>query len=166
MTAQPTRKPARRTPPRPEDFVAKAQRVTNERDVDSVLDVFAPTATWTTVIDGLVITARGHDEIRARWRLMCRFMAARGLLVEKRLVTADDEVIVNEWTGSLAGRTSARGIETWRFDEHGRVTDQHLYGFLNTGPDTGVLPSMRMLAAYPVTALTFARLRLTRGGTR
>jgi hypothetical protein len=163
MTAQATRTPKRHTPERPEDFVADAQRITNERDVDAVLDVFAPTAIWTTVMDGLVITARGHDEIRARWGLMCRFMEARGLLVEKTLVTADDRTIVNEWTGSLGGRTEARGIEVWRFDERGRVEEQHLYGFLNTGPDTGVLPSLRMLAAYPLTATTFARLRVTAG---
>lgn len=162
MTAQP-RASKRRAPDRPEDFVADAQRITNERDVDAVLDVFAPTATWTTVMDGLVITARGHAEIHARWGLMCRFMQARGLLVEKELVTSDDRTIVNEWTGSLAGRTEARGIEVWRFDDLGRVEEQHLYGFLNTGADTAVLPSLRMLASYPLTALTFGRLRLTSG---
>jgi len=80
--------------------------------------------------------------------------------VEKQLVTHDDRTIVNEWTGSLGGRTSARGIEVWRFDDRGLVEDQHLYGFLNTGADTAALPGLRMLAAYPVTALTFARLRL------
>lgn len=161
MTAQPTGTTKRHAPERPEDFVAEAQRITNERDVDSVLEVFAPRASWTTVTDGLVITAHGHDEIRARWRLMCRFMDARGLFVEKQLVSSDDRTIVNEWTGSLAGRTAARGIELWRFDDRGLVDEQRLYGFLNTGPDSDLLPSLRMLAAYPITALTFARLKLT-----
>jgi pimeloyl-ACP methyl ester carboxylesterase len=31
----------------------------------------------TTTIDGMVISARGIDEIADRWRLMCRFMTAR-----------------------------------------------------------------------------------------
>jgi hypothetical protein len=124
MTAQPTRAPKKHAPDDPAAFVAEAQRITNERDVDAVLDVYSADATWTTVMDGLVITAHGHDEIHTRWGVMCRFMAARRLVVDKQLVTADERTIVNEWTGSLAGKTTARGIEVWRFDEHGRVEDQ------------------------------------------
>jgi SnoaL-like protein len=154
---------SRRAPADPQHFVADAERMTNERDVESIDTVFSPIATWTSVIDGLVITANGRDEIRDRWAVMCRFMAARRMVVNKRLVTSDAETIVNEWTGSLGGRTSARGIEVWHFDDHGRVDSQRLYGFLNTGPDTSALQSLRMLAGYPVTASTFALMRLTSG---
>jgi nuclear transport factor 2 (NTF2) superfamily protein len=161
MSSKAVQQPVPRPPISPEDFVAEAQRMTNERDVDAARSVFAPTAEWRTTIDGMVISARGVDEIVARWRVICRFMAARNLLVTKTLVTADDDTIVNEWTGGLGGRTTAHGIEVWKFDEAGLVTSQRLYGFLNTGSDTSAVQSMRMLLAYPLTAATFARIRLT-----
>lgn len=162
MTTERTHR-SRRTPPTAAiDFVAEAERMTNERDVEGVRTVYAPDATWVSTIDGIVMTAHGIEEIVTRWGLMCRFMQARRMYVHKQLVTSDDRTIVNEWTGSLRDRTAARGIEVWRFDDDGRVHDQHLYGFLNTGPDTGTLPGLRMLASYPLTALTFGRLRLTR----
>jgi nuclear transport factor 2 (NTF2) superfamily protein len=163
MTTQRTRTPRKAAPSSPEDFVAEAERMTNERDVQGVRGVYAPDATWISTVDGLVMRADGIEEIVARWGLMCRFMQARRMYVHKQLVASDDRTIVNEWTGSLGDRTAARGIEVWRFDDHGRVEDQHLYGFLNTGSDTDALPSLRMLAAYPLTALTFGRLRLTSG---
>jgi hypothetical protein len=159
MKTRPLAVPHHRPPARPEEFVAEAERMTNERDVDGIRTVFAPTATWSSTIDGMVVSARGIDEIHARWDLMCRFMQARALSVHKTLVTSDDDTIVNEWTGSLGGRTAARGIEVWTFDRDGLVSDQRLYGFLNTRSDRNVLQSLRMLAAYPLTAVTFARLR-------
>jgi len=161
MNTRPLAVPRQRPPARPEEFVAEAERMTNERDVDGIRKVFAPTASWTSTIDGMVVSARGIDEIHARWDLMCRFMEARGLTVQKTLVTSDDDTIVNEWTGSLGGRTAARGIEVWAFDPNGLVSDQRLYGFLNTRSDRSALMSLRMLVAYPRTALTFARLRAT-----
>ena len=66
------------------------------------------------------------------------------------------------WTGSLGGTTDARGIEVWEFDDAGLVSSHRLYGFLNTGPATGVRPSLRMLASYPLSALSFAKARLHR----
>jgi SnoaL-like protein len=163
MTNRPTKTATQLPVDRPEEFVAEAERMTNERDVQGIRTTFAPSATWTSTIDGMVMAARGIDEIEARWALMCRFMEARGLLVSKQLVTADAHTVVNEWTGSLAGKTAARGIEVWEFDEDGLVVSQRLYGFLNTGSDRGAVQSLRMLLSYPLTATTFARLRLTGG---
>lgn len=140
-------------------FVADAERQTNERDVDGVRKTFAPTATWTVTIDGLLINANGIEEIASGWAVVCRFMELRRMRVTKSLVTADDDTIVNEWTGSLAGRTAARGIEVWHFDENGFVDSNRLYGFLNTRPDTSLLGSLRMLSSYPVTAVAFARAK-------
>lgn len=140
-------------------FVAEAERITNERDVVAIDAVFAPTATQTVVVDGLVITARNRDEIRAGWSAMCAFMRARGLTVSKRLVSVDDQTIVNEWRGNGA-RANARGIECWRFGAGGLVVEQRLYGFLNAGPDTSPRQQLRLLLAYPITAVTFAMARL------
>jgi len=142
-----------------DDFVAEAERMTNDRDIAVIRDIFAPGAAWTTIIDGVVISAHGIDEIHQRWRVMCRFMQEREMFVRKRLVAANENTIVNNWTGRLAGSAAARGIEVWQFGPDGLVIDQHLYGFLNTGPDTAIKPNIRLLLSHPVNALTFARVR-------
>lgn len=141
-------------------FVAEAERMTNERDVDGIRTVFAPDGRQTATIDGLVIMARGIDEIHQRWAVMCRFMTTRQMIVAKTLVTADEHTIVNEWTGTMAGRECARGIEVWQLNDAGRVFDQRLYGFLDARPDTSPVQNLRMLVAHPQTAAAFARARL------
>lgn len=140
-------------------FVAEAERMTNERDVDGIRAVFAPDGRWSVALDGLVIEATGVDEIHRSWGAMCRFMAARRMYVAKTLVLADERTVVNEWTGEVAGRSRARGIEVWTLDEHRRVVDQRLYGFLDARPAASAVQNLRMLAAHPLTALAFARTR-------
>jgi hypothetical protein len=151
-----------------DDFVADAERMTNDRDLSAIPGFFAPGGVWTTIIDGIVISANGIDEISQRWRVMCWFMQKREMFVRKRLVAANDNTIVNNWTGRLGGSASAvaRGIEVWQFGPDGLVIEQHLYGFLNAGPDTAIKPNIRLLLSHPVNALTFARVRwLDRGRT-
>ncbi|MDX2971314.1 nuclear transport factor 2 family protein [Kribbella solani] len=140
-------------------FVAEAQRMTNERDADGIRQVFAPDARWDATLDGLIIHADGIDEICRGWATMCRFMAKRGLYVEKTLVAVDGSTIVNEWRGVIAGRAGARGIEVWQRNDLGLVTDQHLYGFLDARPDSSLVQNLRMLVAHPRTALAFAASR-------
>jgi hypothetical protein len=140
-------------------FVAEAERMTNERDVDSVRTVFASTAHQTATIDGLLVEADGIEEIHRAWDTMCAFMERRQMYVEKTLVTADDATIVNEWVGTIAGKRAARGIEVWKLDQAGLVVDQRLYGFLDARPDSSPVQNLRMLVAHPLTAVAFARAR-------
>ncbi|EFV14960.1 nuclear transport factor 2 family protein [Segniliparus rugosus] len=152
-------------PPRlssdPRGFVAEAERMTNARDIAAIRPIFGPEATWTSVIDGIVMTAAGHDEILRKWEVMCRFMDLREMFVRKTLVASGADVVVNEWTGVVAGRPNARGVEVWHFDASGRVDRQQLYGYLNTGPETGVARNARMFATSPITAAAFAFARLS-----
>lgn len=157
---------AGRAPADAAGFVADAERITNTYDVDAVRDVFAADAVMTSTIDGMVIRAEGIEEIRERWRQVCDFGRRRQLQVRKQVVVADDTTIVNQWEGSLSGRTDAHGIEVWRFDADGRVAEQRLYGYLNAAPDSSVVQNLRMLAAYPLTALTFARAKFGKGSGR
>ncbi|NYJ02949.1 ketosteroid isomerase-like protein [Nocardioides thalensis] len=140
-------------------FVAEAERMTNQRDVDGIRDVFAEDGHQVAVLDGILIESRGIDEIHSAWRTMCAFMERRAMFVEKSLVAADRTTIVNEWTGTVAGRRSARGIEVWRRGEDGRVVDQRLYGFLDPRPESSPVAGLRMLASHPLTALALARAR-------
>lgn len=138
-------------------FVKEAERMTNERDVDGIRDVFAPDGRWTATIDGMLMEAEGIDEIHHGWGVMCAFMERRRMTVTKTPVTSDDRTVVNEWVGTVAGRATARGIEVWERDADGRVVDQRLYGFLDARPDTDLVQRARMLAAHPLTAVAFAR---------
>ena len=141
-------------------FVAEAERMTNERDVDGIRDVFAADAHQTATLDGLLIDADGIDEIVRGWAVMCAFMEKRRMYVEKSLVTADETTIVNEWVGTVAGKKSARGIEVWKLDAAGMVVDQRLYGFLDARPESSPVQNVRMLLAHPRTAVAFARVRM------
>lgn len=143
-------------------FVAEAERMTNERDVDGVRDVFAPDGHQTATLDGLLIEANGVDEVHRAWGTMCAFMEKRRMFVTKTLVAADETTIVNEWVGTIAGKPSARGIEVWELDDAGLVVDQRLYGFLDARPESSPVQNLRMLVAHPLTAVAFARVRSIR----
>lgn len=143
-------------------FVAEAERMTNERDVDGIRNVFATDAHWTATLDGLVVEADGLDAIEQSWAVMCRFMQRRAMFVEKTLALADAGTIVNEWVGTVGGRAGARGIEVWVRDQSGLVVDQRLYGFLDARPETSPIANLRMLVAHPLTAAAFTRARVTR----
>jgi hypothetical protein len=143
-------------------FVAEAERMTNERDVDGIREVFATDAHWTTTLDGTVLESHGIDAIHRDWGLLCAVMERRQMFVAKTLVLADERTIVNVWVGTVAGRDSARGIEVWVRDADGRVVDQRLYGFSDARPDTSVVQNLRMLVAHPRTAVAFARAKAGR----
>lgn len=140
-------------------FVAEAERMTNERDVDGIRQVFAPDARQTATLDGLLIEANGIDEIHRGWGTMCAFMEKRQMYVTKSLVTADETTIVNEWVGTVGGKQSARGIEVWKLDDAGLVVDQRLYGFLDARPESSPVQNVRMLLAHPLTAVAYARAK-------
>lgn len=143
-------------------FVAEAQRMTNQRDVDGIRRVFATNGHQIATLDGLLIEADGIDQIHRAWRTMCAFMEKRRMFVDKSLVAADETTIVNEWVGSVAGKQSARGIEVWKLDAAGLVVEQRLYGFLDPRAELSPVQNLRMLVAHPLTAIAFARVR---GGT-
>ena len=140
-------------------FVAEAERMTNQRDVDGVRGVFSEDAHQLATLDGLLLEARGLDEIHRAWARMCAFMEARRMFVTKTLVTADSTTIVNEWVGEVSGRANARGIEVWKLNEAGLVVDQRLYGFLDARPESSPVQNLRMLVAHPLTAVGYARAR-------
>lgn len=140
-------------------FVAEAERMTNERDVDGIRAIVGDDVHQLAIFDGMVIEARGRDEIHQAWGRMCAFMDARRMFVSKSVVTADENTIVNEWTGEVAGRPGVRGIEVWKFDAAGLVSEHRLYGFLDPRPETSVVQSLRMLLAHPGTALGYAKAR-------
>jgi hypothetical protein len=148
---------AGRLPADPARFVRDAERMTNEGDVESTVSIYAEDATLESITDGAHERHHGVAAIRRAWRVYTAALTSRRFRIGKTLIVAADGVIVNEWQGTIAGTTKTRGIERWTFDADGRVIDHVMYTFLAVRPSTSAVQRLRMLLAYPRTAVAFAR---------
>ena len=166
VTAPPAAPPASASlPPDPARFVADAERATNERDVDGAVSVYADGAVLETLTNGVSERHSGLDAIRAAWGVYFAVLADAELVLRKRLLAVGDGIVVNEWLGELRGHRAARGVESWRFDASGRVTEHQLYNYLDVRPSTSPAARVRLLVAHPRLALSFLRNQ-RRGGRR
>ena len=150
-------------PTDPAEFVAAAERGINQRDLDATAGVYAEDALVEAITDGAVERFVGADEIRAGWEGYLKAMDQRGFSLRKQLRAVEGDTIVNEWTGTLGGRTKSIGIEHWTFDDDGKVRMHRMYSFLNIKPSTSGLQRMRLVLNYPLTAMAF--LRATRASS-
>lgn len=146
-----------RVPADPAAFVAEAERITNERDVDAAITVYAEDAVVDLITDGVHERYVGRQHVTEGWRAMMSAMGRRNLLVRKSVLAVGAGVVVNSWTGSLDGSDDARGLDVWHFDTAGRVREHQLYTFLSVRPSTHPLARLRFALTSPVTALTFFR---------
>jgi nuclear transport factor 2 (NTF2) superfamily protein len=144
-------------PDDPAAFVAAAERGINERDLEGTAGVYAPGARLVSITDGAREEHVGHAAVHTAWRGYLGAMGDRDFRLSKRLISADGDTIVNEWTGTLGGRTEAEGLEYWRFDDQGKVREHRMLSFMNVKPSTHPLQRLRMAMAYPMTALAFLR---------
>ena len=144
-------------PDDPAGFVAAAERGINQRNLKATCAVYAERARLEAVTDGARELHVGSDEIRRAWSGYLGAMDARGFRLRKRMLAAENDTLVNEWSGTLGGRTDAQGVEHWRFDGDGKVYDHRMLTFMNVKPSTSPLQRLRLLAAYPLTAVTFLR---------
>lgn len=144
-------------PDDPAGFIAAAERGINQRDVDATARVYADDALLEAITDGAVERFVGAEEIRAGWEGYLSAMDKRGFSLRKQLRAVEGDTIVNEWTGTLGGRTKSIGIEHWTFDGEGKVRLHRMYSFLNIKPSTSTRQRLRLALNYPLTALTFLR---------
>ena len=144
-------------PEDPGEFIAAAERGINQRDLDATAGVYSDDALLEAITDGAVERFTGAEEIRAGWQGYLEAMDKRGFSLRKQLRAVEGETIVNEWTGTLGGRTKAIGIEHWTFDEDGKVCLHRMYSFLNIKPSTSALQRARLALNYPLTAMAFLR---------
>jgi hypothetical protein len=149
-------------PDDPQAFIAAAERGINERDLDGTAAVYSADAFMQTFTDGAEESFRGAGEVRGAWQSYLQAMDARDFRLAKTIVSVTDDVICNEWTGTLGGRNESRGIEYWIFDGKGAVREHRLYTFLDVRPSTSPVQRARMGIAYPRTALSFLRAQRKR----
>jgi hypothetical protein len=152
-----TDRPAPRRPTDAHAFLAEAERLTNAHDAIGAAAIYAADAVLELVTDGAREDHRGAAAIRRAWQVTLGAGARRGFRVRKTLVAADDDVIVNRWEGTIGRSDRVRGMESWRFDDSGRVVEHHAWTFLDVRPATGLVARLRLAATAPRTAVAFLR---------
>ena len=152
-----------RAPEDPVAFVAEAQRMTNERDVDAVMTVYGPDPVLELVTEGAVERHAGAPEIRSAWSMLLGVFERRGVLVEKTVIAIDDGVIVNGWKSVGAG-PAMRGLEVWAFDDGARVVRHLAHTFIDVKPAASWHAQARVLLSAPRLALALGSAR--RGAER
>ena len=144
-------------PEDPAAFIAEAERAINERDPAAAASVYAEHGLLESVTDGAQDLHHGAADIRAAWDGYIAAMAARDFKLHKTLTAASGDTIVNEWEGTIGGRTDSRGVEYWRFDGNGRVYEHRMYSHLDVKPLDSPLGRLRMALAQPAAALALLR---------
>jgi ketosteroid isomerase-like protein len=146
-----------RLPDDPAAFVAAAERATNEYDLNGAAAVYAQDAVMHSVTDGAEETHSGAVAIRSAWDGYFAGMRATGFQLEKTLVSADGDTIVNSYDSSFRDGRKGRGIETWHFDDEAKVREHHMYSFFEVRPSSSLVQQLRLLISYPRIALAFLR---------
>jgi hypothetical protein len=149
----------------PELWIMNNQRITNERDIDGWLALYAPDAAIDYITNGAHDRVEGIDAIERSARALGTVFLKYGLRVEKNFVCATDSIIVNTWTGGFEGRSSQFGVEIWTLRGH-LVARQEQYMFLEVQSSRSLKAQLRLLlAGEPRVMLSLAR-EAARAGVR
>jgi hypothetical protein len=150
----------------PADFVALAQQVTNAYDTQRALELYANDATVEVIADGAREIVSGRTAIEEALERFTGPLSASGYSVKKTLLSADGNIIVNEWTGRFPGSDRSAGVEVWRFNTEGKVCEHRLFAFFDVRPVTSPIAGARVALGRPRLALRLLRARLKRAPAR
>jgi hypothetical protein len=125
-------------PQDPVGFVAHAEQATNAADVDWAMRIYAPSIRLEMFGDGLHETHEGNETVRRAVTTLYDWLQAIDGRVQKTLVAASGDVLVNQWQASLfGGRHTSYGAELWYFDDTGHVVRNLLYQSLDPKSSRG-----------------------------
>lgn len=153
----------------PSEFVAVAEQATNSYDLAAALDLYADDATVEVIADGAREVVTGAEQIEQSLTAFTTPLQQSGYAVEKTLLCAGPGLIVNEWRGRFGdGSDRSLGVETWRFDESGKVREHRLLAFFDVRPATSPISGIRLALGRPRLAVRLlkARLRADRGSSK
>jgi hypothetical protein len=143
----------------PEDpvaFVARAEKATNDADVDWAMNLYGPSIRLETYGDGLLQVHEGTDAVRKAVTTLYGWLRAIDGHIQKTFVAASGDALVNQWNGSLfGGRHVGYGAEFWYFDDTGHVVRNVLYQSLDPRPLSHPLTGVRGLLSHPRPALSY-----------
>jgi ketosteroid isomerase-like protein len=142
-------------PDDPAAFVAAVEQALNRYDLEAVAGLYAGNAVLESVVDGIEERFEGAESIRAAWSGYLEQMRSAGVSLEKKLESATGDTIVSNHESTFDDGRAGHGIETWRFDDQGRVREHHLYSFEGHAPK--LAQQLRLLATYPRMALALLR---------
>ncbi|MGV9711902.1 nuclear transport factor 2 family protein [Gordonia sp. NPDC003424] len=145
--------------PPAQQFLADAQRITNEGLVDELLVRFADDAVAEWIMDGAADTYRGIDQIRAAATELFDVCHTLGLRVHKTLECEGADTLVFSWTGGFNGGTGQFGTEIWTF-RGGLIVRHQMYSYLDVRPSTSPLAALRLTATAPKVVGALLRYRL------
>jgi hypothetical protein len=138
-------------------LITNAQRWFNTRDVTSIMQGYSADATLEMISEGLRDVAVGPAAIERAWRSV--FAVFPKMQLEKQLVSVDPAgTVVNEWRGSVDGRSSAYGVDMWWLDPITALVTKHVvisFGRIVDG--RSLAGGLRWLAIHPASSVRLAR---------
>lgn len=143
----------------PAQFVAEAERLTNNYSIAEPLALFAPDCVAEWVFDGVYQRHEGIEAIAHAMRTMVAVNRRLGLHGDKSLVCADDTTIVNTWQGGFRGDRRQFGTEIWTLRD-GLVVHHRMNIYLRLRSADSPAGRLRMLLGAPRTALAWFRYDL------
>ena len=143
------------------EFLAHAQRITNEGRVDELLAMFGDDASAEWIMDGAADTYRGIDDIRTAATELFAVCHQLGLHVTKSLECEGKDTLVFSWTGGFHGRTNQFGTEIWTFRD-GLIVRHQMYSYLDVRPSSSPVAALRLTAVSPRVVGALLRHRLGR----
>jgi len=150
---------------RPEDaaaFVDFLECANNEYRSDAIYEIFAANARSVMITDGAREESVGVHAIHDAWSTTCATFRACRFRLEKILVIATDDTIVNEWRGGPHGRRDGCGVEVWRFDDQRKVIDQRSYNYLKIRSPLHPIQALRLFLGSPSMTVAAAWLKIRR----
>ncbi|WP_066909719.1 nuclear transport factor 2 family protein [Millisia brevis] len=146
--------------PSPGEFLAAAERITNDGRVDEFLALFSEDCVAEWILDGAVDTHRGIDEIRTAAVELFTVCHELGLHVDKTLECADGDTLACTWTGGFNGGTRQFGTEIWTFRD-GLVVRHRMYSYLDVRPSSSPWATLRLACTAPKVVGALLRYRIT-----
>jgi hypothetical protein len=131
----------------PAEFVARAQRFTNEAAVEDAVALFDPDCVAEWVFDGLYQRYEGIEAIRRGLTATLGVFRDHHLAGRKVLECSDDTTIVNTWRGGFHGDDRQFGTEIWTLRD-GLVVHHQMYIYLNLIPRWSMLGLLRQLRIF------------------
>ena len=144
----------------PAEFVSLAEQATNAYDTEAALALYA---TVEVIADGAREEVTGLAQIEEALRRFTVPLRESGYAVQKNLLCAGEDLIVNEWRGRYhGGAERSIGIEIWRFDATGKVREHRLHAYFDVRPSTSPIAGLRLALGRPSLAVRLLRARIAR----
>ena len=139
-----------------ETLVRDAERQFNARDLSAIVAGYASGATLEMCSEGLQESFTGHAAIARAWQTV--FDVFPKMQLHKQIVSFDERgTLVNEWTGSVDGKSRAYGLDLWWIDDANKVAQHKVSSFGRLVEPRSLGGALRWLAIHPTSVLRLAR---------